>query len=312
MKIAFQMDPIERVNIDEDTTFDFALTAFARGHQCYFYLPQHLSLDGAEVVAKVQPIERLQRVKGDHVRLGPAGYVNLAEMDVVMIRQDPPFDMAYITTTHILDHLPESTLVLNRPSAVRDCPEKLFVTAFQGVTPPTLITADFAQIERFYETHKDIIIKPLFGNGGAGIFRIQPGDQNLKSLYELFSATSREPLIAQAYLPAITEGDKRILLLDGEPFGAVNRFAAKGQLRANVHVGGSAAPAQLSERDRELCAIIAPELKARGLVIVGIDVIGGNITEINVTSPTLVQELRRFSGLDYSAALFEWIEARKA
>ncbi len=312
MKVAFQMDPIDAVDIHADTTFDFAITFFERGHECYYYPPSALHLDKGQVKARAQHILNLQREVGNHVRLATEAEIDLDQMDVIFLRQDPPFDMAYITSTHILEHIQDRTLIVNNPASVRNAPEKLFVTHFPDVMPPTLISSSKTKIEDFLEDHRDIIIKPLYGAGGAGIFRIKDSDPNLSSLLELFTERSREPLIAQQFVPDVAHGDKRVLLLDGEPVGAINRVPDAGQVRANMHVGGRAEPAALTERDLEICEIIGPSLRERGLIVVGIDIIGRYITEINVTSPTGVQELKRFSGVDYSAKLAALIEQRAA
>ncbi|MEQ8434661.1 MAG: glutathione synthase [Oceanicaulis sp.] len=311
LKIAFQMDPITAVNVNGDSTFDIALECFTRGHEIWVYEPKHLVFEAGKVRAKARRVTKLQRVQGEHVTLTDAETLDLHGVDVVFLRQDPPFDMSYITSTHILEHLQPEVLVVNDPRHVRDAPEKLFVTHFEGVMPPTLITSDEKEIRAFFERHKrDIVVKPLFGNGGAGVFRIRDSAENIASLIELFQQVSRDPLMAQAFVPDVRNGDKRVILVDGEPVGAINRVPAEGEVRANMHVGGVATESSLTKRDLELCAIIGPELKRRGLVFVGIDVIGDYLTEINVTSPTGIQELRRFSGIDVSALLADWVEAK--
>jgi glutathione synthase len=313
LKIAFQMDPITHVNVNGDSTFDIALECFNRGHELWVYEPRDLSFEDGRVRARARAVEHVQRVQGDHVRLAAPAVLDLHGVDVVFLRQDPPFDMSYITSTHILEHLQPGVLVVNDPRHVRDAPEKLFVTMFEGLMPPTLITSDEKEIRAFFERHnRDIVVKPLFGNGGAGVFRIRETAENLASLVELFQQVSRDPLMAQAFVPDVRNGDKRVILIDGEPIGAINRIPAEGEVRANMHVGGKAVESTLTERDLEICAIIGPELKRRGLVFVGIDVIGRYLTEINVTSPTGLQELRRFSGVDGSALIADWIEARRA
>lgn len=312
LTIAFQMDPITNVNVNADSTFDIALEAFGRGHEIWVYEPKHLSLENGKVRATAQRVTAMQRVQGEHVSLSAPEVLDLHTVDAVFLRQDPPFDMSYITTTHILEHLMDEVLVVNDPRHVRDTPEKLFVTTFDGVMPPTLITSSEAEIRDFFERHgRDIIVKPLFGNGGAGVFRIRDSAENIASLIELFGQTSRDPLMAQAFVPDVRNGDKRVILVDGEPVGAINRVPAEGEVRANMHVGGQAIQSDLTERDLEICRIIGPELKRRGLVFVGIDVIGDYLTEINVTSPTGIQELRRFSGVDVSALLIDWVEAKR-
>lgn len=311
LTIAFQMDPIGSVNVNADSTFDIALECFSRGHEIWVYEPRHLSFENGRVRATAQRVTAMQRVQGEHATLSEPVVLDLHGVDAVFLRQDPPFDMSYITSTHILEHLQPDVLVVNDPRHVRDAPEKLFVTHFEDVMPPTLITSSEREIRAFFERHgRDIVVKPLFGNGGAGVFRIRETAENLASLVELFQQVSRDPLMAQAFVPDVRNGDKRVILVDGEPVGAINRVPAEGEVRANMHVGGKAAASELTERDLEICAIIGPELKRRGLVFVGIDVIGRYLTEINVTSPTGIQELRRFSGVDVSALLADWVEAR--
>jgi len=311
LAVAIQMDPIEGINIDADSTFALALEAERRGHALFHYLPQHLALKNGRVLAWARPL-RVRRVKGDHATLGEATLIDLATMDVVLMRQDPPFDMAYITATHLLEHIHPHTLVVNDPVEVRNAPEKLLVTHFEGLLPPTLITADRRQILEFRNEYKDIVLKPLFGNGGSGVFHVVPGDENLNSLLELFTQLYREPVIVQQYLPAVREGDKRIILVDGKPAGAVNRVPALGEARSNLHVGGRAVKAELTARDREICDAIGPTLEARGLVFVGIDVIGNHLTEINVTSPTGIQEINRFDGICIEAQIWDAIEFRRS
>ena len=313
LKIAFQMDPIAHVDVNADSTFDIALECFGRGHEIWVYEPRHLSFEDGQVRATAQQVKKLQRVRGDHVTLSLPETLDLTSMDVIFLRQDPPFDMSYITSTHILEHLQPEVLIVNDPRHVRDAPEKLFVTHFEGLMPPTLITSSEAEIRDFFARHdRDIVVKPLFGNGGAGVFRIRETAENLASLVELFQQVSRDPIMAQAFVPDVKNGDKRVILVDGEPAGAINRVPAEGEVRANMHVGGQAVESELSARDLEICAIIGPELKRRGLVFVGIDVIGDVLTEINVTSPTGIQELRRFSGVDVSKMLADWVEAKRA
>lgn len=313
LTVAIQMDPIERVDIDGDSTFALALEAQARGHALTVYEPKHLSLKDAKAIAKICPVT-VRREAGNHVTKGEPEAVDLSTLDVVLLRQDPPFDMSYITTTHILDHIHPGTLVVNDPGQVRNAPEKLFANEFidgnEGLLPPTLISMDTDEIKAFRDEHKDIIIKPLYGNGGAGVFRLRPGDENLISLLEIFREISREPVIAQTYLPDVRQGDKRIILVDGVAAGAVNRVPAEGEARSNLHVGGKALASDLTARDREICEIIGPELKRRGLVFVGIDVIGSYLTEINVTSPTGIQEIKRFGGADIAALIWDAIEER--
>lgn len=310
LAVALQMDPIEPVDIDGDSSFALGLEAQLRGHTLWHYLPTALVLKDGRVYARGRRME-LRREKGRHFSMGPMETLDLATMDVVLMRQDPPFDMSYITATHILEHIHPKTLVVNDPAAVRNAPEKLFVTHFPGVLPPTLITSDRDEIIAFREEHEDIIVKPLFGNGGAGVFHIKPDDENLTSLLEMFTEFYREPVIAQRYLPEVRDGDKRIILVDGEPVGAIDRVPAAGEARANMHVGGKAIKVGLTERDKELCRIIGPSLKEQGLIFVGIDVIGDYLTEINVTSPTGIQEIDRFDDANLSALVWDAIESRR-
>lgn len=305
------MDPLSAVNIDADSSFRLGLEAQARGHTLFVYTPDRLVFREGRVLARGSFVA-LRRVRGDHVAAGPETEVDLADLDVVWLRQDPPFDMGYITTTHLLDLVHPRTLVVNDPFWVRNFPEKLLVLRFPELTPPTLIARDLATIRDFRARHGDVILKPLYGNGGAGIFRLDPGDRNLGALHELFTGLSREPMIVQKYLPAVVEGDKRIILVDGEPVGAINRVPQAGETRSNLHAGGRAEPARLTGRDREICAAIGPTLREHGQVFVGIDVIGGWLTEINVTSPTGIQELERFDGINAAARIWEAIEARRA
>jgi glutathione synthase len=311
LAVAIQMDPIEPIDIDADSSFALALEAQRRGHGLYHYLPKNLFLKNGRIYAKAQPL-KVRREKGNHFTLGAAEVLDLATMDVVLLRQDPPFDMAYITTTHLLEHVHPKTLVVNDPVHVRNAPEKLFITHFEGVLPPTLITSDKAEIEAFRAEHKDVILKPLFGNGGAGVFRITPDDENLSSLLEMFTLMYREPIIVQRYLPEVRKGDKRIILVDGVAKGAVLRVPQKGEARANLHAGATAVKTTLTRRERELCEKIGPALKSRGLVFVGIDVIGDYLTEINVTSPTGIQQIGRFDGVSLEADIWDAIEARRS
>lgn len=310
LKIAIQMDPIETVDVNADTTFDMALEAYGRGHEIWVYRPGALQLNGADVLARARRVETLQRTQGEHVTLAAPEIVDLRTMDAVLVRQDPPFDMAYITAAQILERLAPDVLVLNDPRAIRDAPEKLFVTEFLDLTPPTLITSDAEAVRAFRAEHGDMILKPLYGNGGAGVFRVKPDDGNFNALLELFEQTFREPMIAQKFLPAVTTGDKRIILIDGEAVGAINRVPAPGETRSNMHVGGRAEAVEMSERDQEICDRIGAALSERGLIFAGIDVIGDWLTEINVTSPTGVQEVRRFGGADISALFIDWIEGK--
>ncbi|APX90245.1 glutathione synthase [Brevirhabdus pacifica] len=311
LKVAIQMDPIEHVNIDADSTFRIAEEAQKRGHSLFYYTPDKLSYRTGRIVAGGHRLT-VRREQGNHAELGPFEEVDLADWDVVWLRQDPPFDMGYITTTHLLDMITPGTLVVNDPFWVRNYPEKLLVLRFPELTPPTTIARDLATLRAFKQEHGDIILKPLYGNGGAGVFRLGPDDRNLASLHELFAGINREPLIAQKFLPAVSRGDKRIILVDGEPVGAINRVPAAGETRSNMHVGGRPEKVGLTERDREICAAIGPLLREKGQIFVGIDVIGDWLTEINVTSPTGIQELERFDGSNIAALIWEAIEARRA
>lgn len=309
MKIAFQMDPIEDVDINADSTFRLAEEAQNRGHDLYVYTPNDLTFNRGKIMAKVRSIS-LKRKIGDHVNFGAVELLALSEFDVIWLRQDPPFDMGYITNTHLLDLIGQKTLIVNNPFWVRNLPEKLLVLEFPDLIPETVISRDLEEIKRFKNEFKDIIIKPLYGNGGAGIFRLREDDKNLTSLHELFSNMSSEPLIAQAFLPDVKKGDKRIILVDGEPVGAINRVPKAGETRSNMHVGGKAEPAKLSQRDREICRSIGPILKNRGQVFVGIDVIGDYLTEINVTSPTGIQELERFDKVNIAEMIWHSVEKK--
>ncbi|HMO72768.1 MAG TPA: glutathione synthase [Paracoccaceae bacterium] len=311
LMVALQMDPVGSVNIEADSTFRIGIEAQARGHSLFFYTPDRLCFREGRVMARGAWIE-LRRQAGDHVSFGPETEVDLADLDVVWLRQDPPFDMGYITTTHLLDLVHPRTLVVNDPFWVRNSPEKLLVLRFPDLTPPTLIARDLATIRAFKATHGDVILKPLYGNGGAGVFRLDPGDRNLSSLHELFTGLSREPMIVQKFIPEVAAGDKRIILVDGEPVGAINRVPQAGETRSNLHVGGRAEPARLTAREREICARIGPVLREKGQVFVGIDVIGDWLTEINVTSPTGIQELERFDGTNAAALIWAAVEARRA
>ena len=310
MKIAFQMDPIQTVNIDADSTFRIAEEAQARGHELFFYTPDYLAFQECKVTARGHYFT-VQRVQGQHAVLSKMQEVDLADFDVVWLRQDPPFDMHYITTTHLLDLIHPDKLVVNDPFWVRNYPEKLLVLRFPDLTPPTTIARDLETIKAFKEEHGDVILKPLYGNGGAGVFRLDQNDRNLASLHEVFTGFSREPLIVQKFLPDVSNGDKRVILVDGEPIGAINRVPAKGETRSNMHVGGRPEKVGLTERDREICAAIGPLLREKGQIFVGIDVIGDYLTEINVTSPTGIQELERFDGINAAEKIWEAIEARR-
>ncbi|HWU26370.1 MAG TPA: glutathione synthase [Rhizomicrobium sp.] len=309
LTVAIQMDPIERIDISGDSTFALALEAQARGHSLFYYGPRDLSFRDGSVVARTRPLT-VRPVKGDHFALGDASVCDLSKVQVVLMRQDPPFDMAYITATHILERLQPGTLVVNDPFHVRNAPEKLFVTLFKEFMPPTLISSDREEIRKFRSQHQDIILKPLYGNGGAGVFRVQPDDENLGALLEMFTQFFREPVIVQRYVPEVRKGDKRIILVDGEFAGAINRVPAEGEARSNMHVGGRPEATTLTPRERAICDALGPELKNRGLIFTGIDVIGDFLTEINVTSPTGIQEVRRFGGADIAKLVWDGIERR--
>ena len=309
LKIAFQMDPIENVDINADSSFRIAEEAQFRGHELFYYSPDKLAFEEGHVTAKGHRVE-LRRELGNHVTLQPEEKIDLANWDVVWLRQDPPFDMGYITTTHILDMIHPDTLVVNDPMWVRNFPEKLLVLQFPDLTPPTTIARDIETLKAFKDKHQDIILKPLYGNGGAGVFRLDAADRNMESLHELFSGINNEPLIAQKFLPDVSSGDKRVILVNGEPVGAINRIPADGETRSNMHVGGRPEKVSLSDRDRKICAEIGPLLREKGQILVGIDVIGGSLTEINVTSPTGIQELERFDGVNVAEKIWQAIEVK--
>jgi glutathione synthase len=311
LKVAVQMDPIEGVNIEADTTFLMMETAQERGHVLFVYLTETLAMEDGRVFARGRDVT-VQRKAGDHARLGALRQVELSEFDVVLMRQDPPFDMRYIDATFFLEAIHPKTLVVNDPAEVRSAPEKILVTQFPGLQPPTLITWDRQAIAAFRAKHGDIVLKPLNGKGGSGVTRHLADDPNLAALLEIHAELAPEPVIVQKFLPAVSQGDKRILLVDGEPVGAINRIPQKGQIRSNMAVGGTPEPVELTARDREICAAIGPELKRRGLIFVGIDVIGDYLTEINVTSPTGAQALKKFSGIDATEAMWARIEAIRA
>lgn len=311
LKVAFQMDPILGVDIDADSSFRLAEEAQARGAELFFYGPDAIAYDEGSILATGQS-GTVQRVPEAPAVLGALETVELSAFDVVWLRQDPPFDMGYITTTHLLDHLAGKALVVNDPSWVRNSPEKLLVLQFPDLTPPTMIARDLETLKIFRARHEDVILKPLYGNGGAGVFRLTPQDRNLNSLHELFTSINREPLIMQKFLPDVARGDKRVILVDGEPIGAINRVPAAGETRSNMHVGGRPEKIALDDRDLEICAAIGPYLRDKGQIFVGIDVIGGWLTEINVTSPTGLQELERFDGTNGAGLIWDAIERRLA
>jgi glutathione synthase len=322
LRVAVQMDPMDTIGIDGDSTFALMLEAQSRGHALWHYEVRHMSLK--EGVARPHGGKREERLfarahavkvarrHGAHYEFGPMEMLDLGSMDVVLMRQDPPFDMGYITATHMLEHIQPGTLVVNDPASVRNAPEKILVTHFPDLMPPTLVTWDPVAIRQFRADYKDIIVKPLYGNGGAGVFRIKPDDENLASLLEMHFARSREPLMIQRYEAAVRQGDKRIILIDGEPLGAINRVPAQGEARSNMHVGGRPEQSPLTDRDLEICAAIGPTLRAQGLLFTGIDVIGSYLTEINVTSPTGLQEIARFDGVHLEKAIWDKIEAKVA
>jgi glutathione synthase len=310
LTVAIQMDPIEKIDIAGDSTFALALEAQSRGHTLLYYGPRELTFRDGAVSAVVKPLS-VRAKQGDHFTLGAPERLDLAKTDVVLMRQDPPFDMAYITATHVLERLQPKTLVVNDPAHVRNAPEKLFVTEFKDLMPPTLITSDRAEIAAFRAEHQDIILKPLYGNGGAGVFRVKADDENLGALLEMFTVFYREPVIVQRYVPEVRQGDKRIILVDGEFAGAINRVPAKGEARSNMHVGGRPEATTLTAREKDICAALAPELKRRGLIFTGIDVIGNYLTEINVTSPTGIQEVKRFGGADIASMIWDAIGKKK-
>ena len=309
LKVGIQMDHVSSIHIAGDSTFALGLEAQARGHTLYHWEPNRLQLRDGVVRAKIEAMT-LQDVDGNHYTLSDAVDTDLSELDVILLRQDPPFDMAYITTTHILERIHPSTLVVNSPASVRNAPEKILVTEFADLMPETLITRDFDAIADFRKEMGDIIIKPLFGNGGAGVFLLSQDDKNFTSLLEMFDQQFREPLIAQRYLKEVRGGDKRIILVDGEPVGAINRVPAETDARSNMHVGGRAEHTELTDREKEICERIAPVLKEQDFIFVGIDVIGDYMTEINVTSPTGIREVKKFSGTDIAALVWDAIEKR--
>lgn len=312
LRVACQMDPIERIDIRGDSTFAILLEAERRGHEIFYYTPPNLALEGDRLLARGHTLNVADNI-GAHFKLsGEQRRENLAEWDVVLLRQDPPFDMAYITTTHLLERIHPKTLVVNDPAHVRNAPEKIFVLDFLDLMPATLVTRSLEDVLAFRRAHKDIILKPLYGNGGASVFRLRPEDTNLGSLVELFQTVFREPFMVQEYRPEVRAGDKRIILVDGEVAGAVNRVPAEGETRSNLHVGGTAAKTELTDREREICARLGPELKRRGLIFTGIDVIGGFLTEINVTSPTGIRQVKAFGGADIAALIWDVVETKVA
>jgi glutathione synthase len=310
LNVAVQMDPIARINIRGDSTFALLLEAQKRGHALSYYTPDQLSLRGAELVAPVRALSVRDEV-GDHFTLGEPRREPLAQYDVILLRQDPPFDLAYITSTHFLERLHPKTLVVNDPASVRNAPEKIFVMDFPELMPPTLISRDLDEINAFRDEHGAVVMKPLHGHGGAAVFRVMPQDMNFGSLFDMFSVTFREPWVIQRFLPEVKQGDKRIILVDGEFAGAVNRVPAADDLRSNMVRGGAAKATDLTPREREICERLAPALRERGLLFVGIDVIDGHLTEINVTSPTGIRAIARLGGPDVAARIWDVIEKKR-
>jgi glutathione synthase len=311
LNVAVQMDPISRINIRGDSTFALLLEAQRRGHSLSYYTPDKLSQAGDDIVAPVQLLTVRDEV-GNHFTLGEPKRASLRSFDAVLLRQDPPFDLAYITSTHMLENIHPKTLVVNDPASVRNAPEKLFVMNFPQLMPPTLISRDLDEINAFRNTHGAVVMKPLHGHGGAAVFRIMPQDMNFGSLFDMFSVTFREPWVIQRFLPEVKHGDKRIILVDGEFAGAVNRVPAVDDLRSNMVRGGAAHATELTPREREICTTLGPELKKRGLLFVGIDVIDGNLTEINVTSPTGIRAIARLNGPDVAAKIWDTIEKKRS
>ena len=311
LKVAVQMDPIARINIRGDSTFAMLLEAQKRGHAISYYTPDHMAQRGRAVFATVRPLN-VRDQEGDHFSLGESSRVNLASFDVILLRQDPPFDLAYISTTHMLERIHPNTLVVNDPAEVRNAPEKIMVMEFTDLMPPTLISRDLDEIKAFRAEHGDVVMKPLFGHAGGAVFRLTAEDLNFGSLYDLFATMFREPWVIQKFIPEVKAGDKRILLVEGEFAGAVNRVPAADDLRSNMARGGAAQATDLSPREREICTRLGPELRKRGLLFVGIDVINGNLTEINVTSPTGIRAIQRLGGPDAAAILWDRIEAKRS
>jgi glutathione synthase len=311
LNVAVQMDPIDRINIRGDSTFALLLEAQRRGHRLAYYTPDRLAMQSGRVFATVRPVT-VQDIEGSHYTLGDETRAELAAFDVVLMRQDPPFDLAYITATHLLERIHPATLVVNDPASVRNAPEKVFVMLFPQLMPPTLVTRDLAEIKAFRGEHGDIVMKPLYGHGGGAVFRLSREDLNFGSLYDLFTTTFREPWVVQKFLPAVKHGDKRIILVDGEFAGAVNRVPAADDLRSNMVRGGAAEATELTPREREICAALGPPLRERGLLFVGIDVIDGYLTEINVTSPTGIRAVRKVGGPDIAAMIWDKVEARRS
>ena len=309
LAVAIQMDPLESININTDSTFMLALEAQARGYTLYHYLPSELAFRDGCIRARARPF-KVFRERNKFFTVGTEELLEISSFDIILMRQDPPFDLSYITTTHLLEHVHPKTLVVNDPTNVRNAPEKLFVTRFDGLLPPTLITSDQREIKAFRKKYKDLIIKPIFGNGGVDVFHIGPEDENLNALLAMFADKYKEPFILQQYIPEVRVGDKRIILVDGRPVGAVLRIPPLGDARANFHAGGTAKKTKLTPREFEICEIIGPTLSERGLIFVGIDVIGNYLTEINVTSPTGIQEINALEGSNLEKTIWDAIEMR--
>jgi glutathione synthase len=311
LRVAVQMDPLEGINIEGDSTFAIMLGAQRRGHSLYYYRAEDLTYGEGRLWTMAQPVT-VQPVQGDHYALGEHVLLDLGrDTDVVLMRQDPPFDLGYITATHLLERIQGETLVVNDPASVRDAPEKIWVLDFERYMPPTLLTRSLGAARHFLERHGEIVVKPLHGNAGKAVFKVGRDGANLASLIEMFNTAYREPHVVQAFVPEIAEGDKRIVLIDGEVAGAINRIPGAGEIRSNLAVGGSATKTELTATELEICAALAPELKARGLLFVGIDVIGGKwLTEINVTSPTGIVAIDRFNGTDTPALIWDAIEGK--
>ncbi|HEY4547366.1 MAG TPA: glutathione synthase [Pedomonas sp.] len=311
LQVAVQMDPLEGININGDSTFHLMLEAQKRGHRMWHYLPDQLSYRDGKVTARARRVEQVQRVKGEHFRLGEEAVLDLAtDVQTVLMRQDPPFDLAYITATHLLEMVHPKTLVVNNPAEVRNAPEKLFVTRFHDLMPETLITRSLADVEAFRREYGEIVIKPLYGNAGTAVFHVGLKDPNLSALVEVFSTMGREPFMVQRFMPEVSQGDKRIVLVDGKPAGAINRLPKSGEIRSNLAAGGKAEACDLTTREQEICERIGPELAARGLLFVGIDVIGGYLTEINVTSPTGIVAIDNFNGTNTAGMIWDAIESK--
>jgi glutathione synthase len=310
LKVAVQMDPIDRINIRGDSTFALLLEAQQRGHKLSYYTPDRLAMLDGKVFAAVQSLT-VKDVAGEHFSLGESKRTALADFDVILLRQDPPFDLAYITSTHLLDRVHPKTLVVNDPSSVRNAPEKMLVNEFADLMPPTLITRDLAEIKAFRAAHNDIVMKPLYGHGGGGVFRVTREDLNFGSLYDMFSATFREPWVIQKFLPAVKQGDKRILLVDGEFAGAVNRVPAADDLRSNMVRGGAPKETELTAREQEICKRLGPVMRERGMIFVGLDVIGDQLTEINVTSPTGIRAVKNLGGPDAAVMVWDKIQQKR-